>query len=83
MEQDSDIFDTQFSVQGSEKMDEWTIKWLNAMNEQFYLMEEYQGQAEPFQGEDEMLLEELLEFWKYFMLAFQSKMDNIIEEKME
>ena len=64
-------------------MDEWTIKWLKAMNEQFYLMEEYQGQAEPFQGEDELLLEELLEFWKYFMLGYQSKLDEPLKEQME
>jgi hypothetical protein len=61
-------------------MDEWTKEWLKNVNEQFYLMEEYQGQAVPFQGEDEMLWEEILEFWKYFMLGYQSKSDETLEK---
>lgn len=72
MAQDNDTFDILFLKSESEYMDGWTEEWLQAVSKQFYLMEEYQGQAEVFTGEEALVWNELLEHWKYFILGYPS-----------
>ena len=53
--------------------DEWTLEWLQTVNDKFEAMNEYQGQAVTFEGEEGLIWEELLEHWKYFILGYPMK----------
>lgn len=50
--------------------DTWTLEWLEEVNAKFMEMEEYQGQAVPFQGEEKFIWEDIMEHWRYFMLGY-------------